>query len=273
MMPRTAILAPRLPQVCRLGLATRGNGHLRAADVEAAISAGVNYLNWCGRPDALSATIARLGKQRKQIVLAVQLEARDAIDAEREFSFLLEQLRTDYIDIATLYYVEARSEWDRILAPDGAWAYLAEQKRRGRLHMIGLTSHQRPLAAKWAESGRLDMLMIRYNAAHRGAERDVFPVACARALPVVTFTALRWKALLQKTAEDPPEYMPPSAIDCYRFCLASPDVAVVLTAPATREELDRNLMLLDDWCAPTAADLEAMRRHGDRVHRNSGEFW
>ena len=139
--------------------------------------------------------------------------------------------------------------------------------------MIGLTSHQRPLAAKWAQSGRLDMLMIRYNAAHRGAERDVFPAARDRGVPVVTFTALRWKALLQTTAEDPPRYIPPSAVDCYRFCLAAPDVAVVLTAPDNREELDGNLALLDDWRAPALADLDAIRSHGDRVHRNTAEFW
>jgi predicted aldo/keto reductase-like oxidoreductase len=266
-------LAPGLPEVCRLGLATRGNGHLRPADVEAAISAGINYLNWCGHLDGLSAAIADLGKQRKQVVVAVQFEARTATGAEREFCSILESLQTDYIDIATLYYVEAQPEWDEIVAPDGAWQYLAGQKRRRRLNMIGLTSHQRPLAAKWAQSGCLDMLMIRYNAAHRGAERDVFPVACTQGIPVVTFTGLRWKALMQRTPDDPPGWIPPSAIECYRFCLASPHVAVALTAPANREQMDENLKLLDDWRPPAPEGVEALRRHGDRVHSHAAEFW
>ena len=34
--------------------------------------------------------------------------------------------------------------------------------------------------------------MIRYNAAHRGAEREVFPVTEALGLPVIAYTALRW---------------------------------------------------------------------------------
>ena len=44
------------------------------------------------------------------------------------------------------------------------------------------------------------MLMIRYNAAHRGAESDVFPVTDALGTPVVTFTGLRWKDLMARDA-------------------------------------------------------------------------
>src|SRR5207245_2955336 len=135
------------------------------------------------------------------------------------------------------YYVESQNEWDELVAPGGAWEYLAEQKRCGRLKLIGLTSHQRPLAALWAQSGKLDLLMVRYNAAHPGAEPDVFPIAQQQRIPVVTFTGLRWKALLAHTPDDPPGFTPPSAIECYRFCLANPAVAVALAAPGNRSEL------------------------------------
>ena len=52
-MRKTAELAPNLPRVRRLGLATRGNTHLRPDDVAHAIDRGLNYLNWCGKPDGL----------------------------------------------------------------------------------------------------------------------------------------------------------------------------------------------------------------------------
>src|ERR1700689_3957391 len=105
-MERTALLGDGLPVVCRLGLATRGNTHLSAGDVEFAIERGINYLNWCGHPDGLSGAIARLGGGRKEIVLAAQFEARSAGDAEREMAAMLEELKTDYLDVLTLYYVE-----------------------------------------------------------------------------------------------------------------------------------------------------------------------
>jgi aryl-alcohol dehydrogenase-like predicted oxidoreductase len=274
-------LSADLPSVCRLGLATRGNTHLETSAVEYAIERGVNYLNWCGKPDGMSRAIAGLGARRKDAVVAVQFQARGAEKAKREFDWLLNQLATDYIDIATLYYVEAEDEWREIIAPGGAWKALAERKRAGALRMIGLTSHQRKLAAAWAalrapghEAGRyLDMLMIRYNAAHRGAEEDVFPLTAKLGTPVVTFTGLRWRALPRSTPEDPPGFSPPSAAEFYRFCLSNPAVSVALTAPDNRAELEESLTLLDDWRALTAQEDKALRDHGDRVRQNAGEFW
>jgi len=106
-MERYSALAPDVPAVCRLGLATRGNGHLKPDDVEWAVERGINYLNWCGHPDGMSRAVARLGKARSQLVIAAQFEARSARDAEREFAALLGELNTSYIDVLTLYYVES----------------------------------------------------------------------------------------------------------------------------------------------------------------------
>ena len=233
---------------------------------------GINYLNWCGHPDGMSRAVARMGGARSRVVLAAQFEARSAREAEREFAAILAELGTDYIDILTLYYVESGNEWREIAAPEGAWDYLAGEKRRGRLKAIGLTSHQRPLAAEWAETTKLDLLMIRYNAAHTGAEREVFPVAQRKQIPVVTFTGLRWKALLQGTPDDPAGFSTPSAVDCYRFCLANPAVAVALMAPGNRRELEEDLKLLDDWREPGIAEREQLLAHGARVKRHAGEF-
>lgn len=271
-MERTVRLAPGLPAVCRLGLATRGGSRLTPADVEQALARGVNYLNWCARPDGLSRAVASLGAARKQVVVAVQFQARDPAEAAREFDWILRELATDYLDVATLYYVESEREWRQLSAPGGVLEYLEEQKRLGRLRLIGVTSHQRKLAASWARSGRLDMLMIRYNAAHRGAEEDVFPVVCDLGIPVVTYTALRWKALLRATPEDPPGFRPPPAVEWYRFCLAHPAVSVTLTAPFNRGELDEVLALLEDWRAPRPEEWVVLEAHGDRVRRHAGGF-
>jgi predicted aldo/keto reductase-like oxidoreductase len=262
-----------MPAVCRLGLATRGGSRLKTSDVEFAISRGLNYLNWCGHEDGLSQTIRGLGRERSKVVVAVQFQSRDAAGAAREFEAILTKLRTDYLDIATLYYVESDEEWNGIVSPGGVMEELIAQKQAGRLRLIGLTSHQRRLAAGWTETGLLDLLMIRYNAAHRGAEREIFPLTSRRKLPVVTFTGLRWGALLKSTSEDPPGFQPPEPRDCYRFCLANEHVSIALAAPGNRRELEHDLAILDDWRAPSEAELVAMRRHGDRVKRHAEVFW
>ena len=311
-MKRTARLRDDLPPVCRLGLATRGNTNLRPEDVEHAVDRGLNYLNWCGKPDGLSRAVAGMGAKRKDIVVSVQFKSRTADEAKAEFQWILDELRTDYLNAATLYYVESEAEWAEIIAPGGAWEALAELQRQGSLKMIGLTSHQRRLAAGWssiprwnrspglpnrgpetgpsatpARSGVLDkpspqpdapcravdLLMIRYNAAHRGAGQDVFPTTREAGIPVVTFTGLRWRALLEKTPDTPPEFRSPTAADCYRFCLATPNVSVALAAPGNRAELDHALTLLDEWTPPDADYYEALCRHGDRVRVHAGTFW
>lgn len=87
---------------------------------------------------------------------------------------------------------------------------------------------------RMARSGRLDLLMARYNAAHLGDEKEVFPVAQQLRLPVFAFTALRWGALIRPAPEEPPGTELPSPADCYRFVLEHPAVSVVLMAPGNR---------------------------------------
>ena len=261
-----------LGKVCRLGLASRGNTTLEADDVLEAVRRGVNYLNWCGYTDGISEAVRGLRENRGDVILAAQLSARSAAAARKELQEKLAELGTDRIDVLTYYYVEHESEWEETQAAGGAHEVLDEAKASGVVGAIGLTSHQRGLAARIAASGRIDLLMIRYNAAHRGAEEEVFPLVSKRNMPVVAFTGMRWGALIKSTADDPSGFVPPLPLDCYRFVLSHPSVTVALMAPAGRQELEDDLRLLDDWRGLTAAEDEVLRAHGDRVRRHAGSF-
>jgi predicted aldo/keto reductase-like oxidoreductase len=258
--------------VCRLGLATRGNGDLTEADVEHALGRGINFLNWCGVPDALSRTVARMGSRRRDVLLCVQFEARTADEARRELETLLRELHTDWIDILTFYYVEAPREWEQIIGPGGALEVCQEAQRAGQVRWLGLTSHQRQLAATTARSGLLDALMIRYNAAHIGAERDIFPVTDALDVQVIVYTCLRWGALLEETPDDPPGFVVPRAPAWYRFALQSPSVAVALMAPGNRAELEEDLTVLDAAGPLSDEEYAKLAEHGRRVRKHGGRF-
>jgi predicted aldo/keto reductase-like oxidoreductase len=258
--------------ICRLGLATRGSTGLTSDDVGTAVERGINFLNWCGVPDGLSQYIADLGKKRAEVVVCVQFEARTAADAKSELEHILAELRTDFIDVLTFYYVEQNEEWQEIIAPGGALEFCAAAQRDGRVGLLGVTSHQRPLAAEMAASGLLDLLMIRYNAAHRGAEREIFPVTTERGLPVVAYTCLRWGALLHSTPEDPPGFALPSAAAWYRFVLQHPAVTVALMAPENRVELDEDLQVLRQAEPLSEEEYAQLAAHGQRVRRHAGSF-
>lgn len=258
--------------MARLGLATRGNTQLAAEDIALAVARGVNYLNWCGYDDGIAQALRRKLIDRERVAVAMQLDAHRAAPAEDELEEAFRTLGSRRIDVVTFYYLEHRREWDQINSNNGALPLLQLEKQKGRVGLIGLTTHQRKLAAACAEEKKVDLLMVRYNAAHRGAEQDVFPVTERLGMPVIVYTAQRWGALRRKTQDDPPEFAPPAAIEWYRFALAHPAVSVVLMAPNGRRELEENLKLLDDWRPPTPAQFEALAAHGLRVRKHAGRF-
>jgi aryl-alcohol dehydrogenase-like predicted oxidoreductase len=266
------------PPVCRLGLASYGRTAITPDDVLSAVERGVNFLNWQGLAegdsdgDAFTAAISSLGASRRSVVVCAQFGARTGADAATELRSVLAALGTDYIDVLTLYYVERPDEWDELTAPGGALRYLQGAKRDGTVRRIGITSHQRTLAAQMAQSGHLDTVMIRYNAAHRGAERDVFPVTRPLGLPVIVYTALRWGALLRPTPDDPPGFSVPRPPAWYRFVLQNPAVAVALSAPQTRAELDEDLRVLSAEGPLTDEEYARLAEHGARVRRHAGSF-
>jgi predicted aldo/keto reductase-like oxidoreductase len=260
------------PSLCRLGLASRGGTDLTVEDVHLALGRGINFLNWCGTPDALSRAVASLGPRRREVSVCVQFEARTAAAAREELQQTLSALQTDYIDVLTFYYVEEPAEWGEIIGPGGALQFCREAQQRGQVRLLGLTTHQRPLAAEAARSGLLDLLMVRYNAAHRGAEREVFPVTDAVRLPVVVYTCLRWGALLHGTPDDPPGFEVPRAPAWYRFALNHPSVTVALMAPDNGSELEEDLSALDEAEPLTCVEFERLAEHGQRVHRHGGSF-
>jgi aryl-alcohol dehydrogenase-like predicted oxidoreductase len=123
--------------------------------------------------------------------------------------------------------------------------------------------HDRPRAGKLAESSPLDLLMIRYNAAHPGAEREIFPHRRGQDPSILAYTATSWRKLLKRPSGWEGPVM--TAGDCYRFQLSSPHVDVALTGPASRAELDQNLDALAR--GPLSPDEEAwMRDFGRKVH-------
>lgn len=263
-----------MPLACRLGIATRGNTHPTSDDILEAFEQGINYWNWCGHEDGMSDAIQQLATNRSKVILAAQLETsgwnRDAMWQQLETK--LQTLKTDYLDVVTLYYVESQNEWNEINRPSGALQALQEAKEQGLLRAIGLTTHQRRLAAQGIQTGVLDVLMIRYNAAHRGAEDDIFPVSDRLGLPVVCFTCLRWGALLKATNYDPSDFQVPSAPEWYRFVLSNPSVSIALMAPNNRDELLENLTLLKNWKEIPLQRRQELTDHGDRVRTEAGQF-
>jgi aryl-alcohol dehydrogenase-like predicted oxidoreductase len=136
-------------------------------------------------------------------------------------------------------------------------------KEAGLIRYVGITTHNRDIAVHFLQSGKIDVLMHRYNMAHRQAEKIVFPVAIEQDIPVVSFTATRWSSLLKGHPDWHLEI--PKALDCYRFVLQNPAINLALTSPKTTEELRENLALFDHL-KMDENEYQLWQKYGDLIY-------
>lgn len=249
-------------KVGRVGIASSFGAP--AAAYEEAFEKGCNYFTWGsfikGRSSEMKTAIQNIIRKGKRddLVVSVITYAHSATLTRHFLEKDLKKLGVDYADILLIGYYSKRPP-QRVL--DGAM----ELKERGLVRFLGITSHNRKLFPELKKEGLLDVFHLRYNAAHRGAEKEVFPFMDGDDRPgIVSFTATRWGQLL-KEKKMPPDTKPPSALDCYRFVLSNPAVDVCMMGARNIEMMRENLKVLESQ-PMTEEELNHMRHIGDHIH-------
>ena len=244
--------------VYRLGLA--GNFGLDEAGVEEALSGPTNYLFWTPRMRTVTQPLRRaLARDRDRYVVATgPTTAFWGGNLRRFTENALRTLNTDYLDILQMHWVGVTSSWR-----PGTVEAMVRLREEGKVRALGVSIHDRIKAGELAKDSPLDALMIRYNAAHPGAEEDIFPHLVDRSPAVIAYTATRWRKLLKRPRGWDGEV--PTAGHCYRFCLSSPHVDLVLHGPATMGQFKENLAAMKQ--GPLSESERAwMREFGAIVH-------
>ncbi|XXT17528.1 hypothetical protein WME94_45600 [Sorangium sp. So ce429] len=249
-------------RVAPLGLGASYGYGLTARDIERAVERGVNYIYWGStRVPVYAEAVRNLGPSRRgDLVIVVQNYSRLASLVRPDLESALRKLRTDYTDLLLLGWgteAPSRKSLDAALA----------LKEAGKTRAILVACHHRPAFASYIDDPTYDGIMVRYNAAHPGAEREVFPHLARRKVGVVSYTATRWGALIDRRYTPPGERVP-RASDCYRFVLSNPHVDVCLAGPADAAQLDEALGALDK--GPLSEDeLAWMLRVGAHVRETA----
>ncbi len=248
-----AVLGRTGLRVGRLGVSASYG--VPAAAVERAFERGVNYLYFGSRRlGGFAEALRHLAPQRERFVLVIQSYSRLAGLVGWSLERALRILRFDHADVLLL------GMWQRPVPPRILEAAQRLQQR-GLVRHLGLSTHKRVRVPEIAAASDFDVIHFRYNAAHPGAEQDIFPHLAAEGRPgSVSFTATSWRQLLNPK-RTPPGERTPTAADCYRFVLSRPEVDVCMTGPADAAQMDHALEALR--LGPMSEDeLAWMRRAG-----------
>jgi len=244
--------------VSRLGVAASYGTD--EAMVEEAVDRGVNYLWWGAlRTKKMARGIRAVARKgREDLVVVMHAVSRKPATISKLVEDALGQLGLDYLDALLL------GNQNRAPAPE-FFDQIAKLKEQGKLRFLALSTHQRPLILRLERDRQIDIYHVRYNAAHRGAETEVFDHLPDKGSPgMVTFTSNRWGSLIDP-ARMPPGEAAPSAADCCRFVLSHPRVHVACCGPANLKELRQNLECLEEG-PMSDEELERMRRIGRHVY-------
>ncbi len=248
-------------RVFRLGLSARyrpGEVALRAG-----IEAGINYLFWFYWDQQMVRVLREvLPGRREKYVVATGVGNFGNWVIRRGLESCLRRLQTDYIDVFHIFRAGAGGLKPKTLE------LLRRFKEEGKIKHIAISTHDRRYGGELARQGLLDVLMMRYNAAHRGAEQEIFPHLPLSQPGVVSYTATRWGKLLKRPRRWPASERTPTAGDCYRFVLSHPNVHVCLSAPRSGRELEENLAAVARGPL-SPEEMTFMRRFGDAVHEQA----
>ena len=230
---------------------------------------GINLVFMFGIDTQTIAAVRDLPPSRKQ-QLVICTGAYNMIwwaqDIRRTLEKRLKELKTDCIDVFLFLGVMKPAQM-----PPRIFDEMRRLREEGKVKAIGLSTHDRTFAGQLAAEGAADVLMIRYNAAHRGAETDIFPHLRAHDPGLISYTATRWRYLIHPNKKWPKGERIPDAGMAYRFVLGNPNVDVALTAPSNRQQLDDNLRAVRQGPL-SPEEMDFMRRFGDVVHHTKKWF-
>lgn len=164
-------------QVGEIGMGCEGFTGKTTAQIQEMVdlmdSAGVNCIDlYTPDPQVREGLGAALEGRREKFVLQGHIcsvwkngqykRTRDLDEAKKGMAEQLRLLRTNYLDVGMIHYVDAADDWDAVLK-NGILDYALELKAAGTIKSTGLSSHNPEVALAAVNSGKIDVLMFSVN--------------------------------------------------------------------------------------------------------------
>ena len=166
-------------RVSEIGLGAEWLERHSAEEVKAVIDRceehGINILDcWMPEPNVRTNIGAAIAGKRERWIIQGHLgstwqngqyvRTREMGPVKAAFADLLARLRTDYIDLGMIHFVDEVQEYRRIM--EGEFLqYALERKRAGTIRHIGMSTHNPAVGKLAAQSGVIEMLLFSVNPA------------------------------------------------------------------------------------------------------------
>jgi predicted aldo/keto reductase-like oxidoreductase len=121
----------------------------------------------------------------KRVVLSTKSQQRTAAiydDVQKS----VKDLQVEKIDIYNCHGVSTLADYEKVMAPGGAYEGLKRAQKEGLVDYIGLTSHSLDTLEKVLTDDHFDVIMTCYSFLEPEAETRIFPLAKAKDVGVLT---------------------------------------------------------------------------------------
>ena len=240
--------------------------------IDAAIAAGVNYFDlYNPEPYVRDAFGRAMEGRREKFILQGHLcsvwmdgqykRTRDMDQVRRSFSDLLARLRTDYIDVGMIHYVDGQQDFDAVMGGP-VIEFAKELKAAGKIRHIGMSTHNPRIGIQAVKTGLIDVIMFSVNPAYdivppnedinvlfdkatyeapdvlssTDPERqELYSLCESQGVAITVMKPYGGGALLK--AEESPFGAAMTVNQCLHYCLTRPGVTTVLAGAHDKEQL------------------------------------
>lgn len=152
--------------------------------VHEVLDKGVNYIDlFIASPGVRDNFGITLKTKRRKVMIAGHLgstlrngqycSSRDIEVCEQYLNDLLVRLKTDYIDVLMLHFVDEPGDYERVFGSKGILESAIRFQKDGKARFIGMSSHNVPVSLKAVNSGYIDVLMFPVNPAFDTLPGDI----------------------------------------------------------------------------------------------------
>lgn len=235
---------------------------------------GINYFDlYTSNPEVRASVGKALAGRREKFIIQSHIcsvwkngqykRSRNIDEVKAGFEEMLSLLRTDYIDVGMIHYVDSMKDWETIVNGP-VLSYVLELKKSGVIHHIGMSSHNPQVALAAVNSGYIEVLMFSVNPCYdlqpasedvedlwrdenyaaplvnMDPERQALYETCQRlGVGITVMKAFGGGDLLDASMSPAGKAL--TANQCLHYALTRPAVATVLAGAHTAEQLKTSI--------------------------------